>query len=97
MVDAVTLFNATHKLVDTRHQEFYIRNPAYQSSKKWDKAKYLPTTDPHHPNLARQSLVPEKGTGFKAKLLIVQAPDKSILLQKRENLHPEPNTMRPKK
>ena len=44
VVDATTLFNATHKLVDTRHQEFYTKNPAYQQSKKWDEKKYLPTT-----------------------------------------------------
>ena len=86
VVDATTLFNATHKLVDTRHQEFYTKNPAYQQSKKWDEKKYLPTTDPHHPNVARKSIVPQKGTGFKAKLLIVQVPDKKFLLQKREKL-----------
>ena len=86
VVDATTLFNATHKLVDTRHQEFYTKNTAYQQSKKWDEKKYLPTTDPHHPNVARKSIVPQKGSGFKAKLLIVHAPDKTLLLKKRGEL-----------
>jgi uncharacterized protein YjbI with pentapeptide repeats len=86
VVDATTLFHATHKLIDTRHQEFYTKNPAYRPSEKWNEQKYLLTTNPHHPNIARASIVPQKGTGFKAKLLIVRVPDEALLLQQREKL-----------
>lgn len=84
VLNATDLFHSSNALVETRTPEYYRKNPLYDKSKKMTVEKYIPTTPEH---AERFSITPTKGSGFKAKLLIVKQPNNvEELMLRRKNV-----------
>jgi len=81
-VDLAALYFSSQALVATRNPEYYNKNRGYAQENKSNTPKYLSGKNKGE----RESIVPQRNSGFQAKLLVIKRPaNKEDLLQRRKS------------